>query len=353
MSLRIVAALLLFSASWVHGQIGGQSTFGFLNLGYSARTIGLGKDFITAVDDDVTLGLATPSLLNPAHHKNASFSHSILSGGLNYGQFGYAHQLKNSGMISGHIRYMSYGKMDLTLPNGEVAGNFTAGDVIVGAGYGHKLNEIISVGANLNFIFSTLETYQAFGISADLSGTFNFADKRTVVTAVVRNAGVQLAGYTSKNREPIAANPMLGVSHRLKHAPFRISVLMHHLHKWDLTYNDPNAQPTVDPLSGELTEVEKAGFFEKLGRHFTFQLETILGKYIHIRAAFDYHQRQEMKVVDRTGVAGFSFGFGLMMKKFQIQYGINVISAAGFNNMFTLSTNIGEWKKRSKSTPTD
>lgn len=349
MSKRIVLFLILLVVNQAIGQIGGQSTFGFLNLGYSARTVGLGTNFITAVDDDVTLGLATPSLLNPLHHRNASFNHSILSGGLNYGQFGYAHQLKNQAMISGHIRYMSYGKMDLTMPTGETVGTFSAGDVMVGAGYGHKINEIITLGANLNLIFSTLETYQAFGMSVDVSGTFNFEDKRTVVTAMVRNAGLQLAGYTDKNREPISPNAMIGVSHRLKHAPFRISVLAHNLQKWDLTYNDPNAVAKTDPLTGELIEVEKAGFFEKLGRHFTFQLETLLGKYIHIRAAFDYHQRQEMKVIDRTGVAGFSFGFGLMLKKFQVQYGINVISAAGFNNMITLSTNIGEWSKRGRA----
>ena len=349
MSKGIASFLFLFVAYQSIAQIGGQSTFGFLNLGYSARMVGLGTNFITAVDEDVTLGLATPSLLNPLHHKNASFSHSILSGGLNYGQFGYAHQLKNEAMLSGHIRYMSYGKMDWTLPTGEVVGTFSAGDVIVGAGYGHKINKIITLGANLNFIFSTLETYQAFGMGVDLSGTFNFEDKRTVVTALVRNLGIQFSGYTDNNREPIAPNAMIGVSHRLKHAPFRISVLAHHLNKWDLTYNDPNAVAKVDPLSGQLQEIQQAGFMEKLGRHFTFQLETLLGKHIQIRAAFDYHQRQEMKVVDRTGMAGFSFGFGLMLKKFQIQYGINVVSAAGFNNMFTLSTNLNEWKKRERS----
>lgn len=349
MSVKLVVAFVFLVVFQSVGQIGGQSTFSFLNLGYSARTVGLGKDFITAVDDDVTLGLLTPSLLNPLHHKNATFSHSILSGGLNYGMFGYAHQLKNEALISGHIRYMSYGKMDLTLPTGEVAGTFTAGDVVVGAGYGQKINEIITLGANLNFIFSNLETYNAFGMTVDVSGTFNFEDKRTVVTALVRNLGIQFSGYTDNNREPIAPNTMLGLSHKLKHAPFRISILAHHLHKWDLTYNDPNQVPKTDPLTGELIEVEKAGFMEKLGRHFTFQLETILGKYIHIRAAFDYHQRQEMKVIDRTGAAGFSFGFGLMLKKFQIQYGINVVSAAGFNNMFTLSTNLSEWKRRERT----
>lgn len=343
-NLIVIHLLLLSPLSF--GQIGGQYGFAFLDQAFSARSVGLGTNFLTAIDEDVTLGLAVPSLLNERHHKNATFNHSILSGGTNYGMFGYAHKLKNAGMLSGHIRYFSYGKMDWNLPTGETVGTFSAGDVIVGAGYGHQLNPIITIGANVNMILSNLETYTAFGMSADLAGTFWFEKSNITVTAMVRNFGYQFAGYTSKNRAPIGANPMLAISHKLKHAPFRISVLTHHLHKWDLTYSDPNEQPKKDPLTGKMIEPERAGFMEKLGRHFTFQLELLLGQYVHVRAAFDYHQHKEMKIIDRTGMAGFSFGFGLMLKKFQLQYGINIISAAGFNNMMTFSTNISQWKKR-------
>ena len=67
--------------------------------------------------------------------------------------------------------------------------------------------------------------------------------------------------------------------------------------------------------------------------------------HVIIRGAFNYKQREEMKVMNRTGMSGFSLGLGLHLKKFQFQYGFNAVSAAGFNNMFTLSTNINEWKK--------
>jgi hypothetical protein len=329
-------------------QIAGNSTFSFLNLGYSARTVGLGTNFITVIDEDINLGLHTPSLLNKQHHQKVTFNHSILAGGLNYGMFGYAHQLKNKGILSTSIRYMSYGKMDLTLPTGEVIGSFSAGDIVVGAGYGQQINEIITLGFNTNIISSILETYSAYGISGDLSGTFNFEKQRTVVTALVRNMGVQLVGYVSTNREPIQPNAMIGISHKLAHAPFRISIVGHHLQKWDLSYNDPTAIPKKDPLTGEIIPIEQAGFIEKFGRHCVFQVETLLGSSFHLRAAIDINQRLNMQIINRTGLAGFSFGFGLMVKKFQLQYGFNVVSSAGFNNMISLSTNVGEWNKRQR-----
>jgi hypothetical protein len=340
------SALILFLVSFsVTAQIGGEGTFVSLNLPYSARHVALGGNAINAMDDDVTIGLHAPSLLNKNSHKRATFSHSYLASSINYGQFGYAHQISDNKFVSTSFRYASYGKMNHTLPTGEIVGDFRAGDVIASAGYGQHLNEVVSVGANLNFAFSTLETYQAFGMTLDFSGTLNFADKNTVVTALIRNAGVQFSGYVNKNRESITPNPMIAISHKLEHAPFRLTLLAQHLNRWDITYVDPSIQPYKDPFTNELIEPKRANFIGKTMHHLVFQVEAIFGKHFHLRAAFDYRQREEMRVTNRTGMSGFSLGLGLMLKKFQFHYGFNAISAAGFNNMFTLSTNINEWKK--------
>lgn len=343
-SLALIISVL-FSVSGF-AQLGGKHTFSFLGLSYSARTVGLGNSFITARDNDLSLGILTPSLLNEQQNNAGTFNHSILSGGINYGMVGYAHKIKNAGIMSGHIRYVSYGKMDMMNELGIKTGTFRADNVIAGVGFQHDVNRFISIGANLNFIFSNLAQYNAFGMSLDLAGTFHFDKANTIVTAVVKNFGYQFDGFITKQHEPIMPEMQLGVSHKIKHAPLRISVLMHHLNKWDLSYFDPNQKPTKDPLTGDTISVKRAGWGEKFGRHFTFQLEILITSYLHVRAAFDYNQRQQMKSIDRTGMAGFSFGLGLMFKKFQIQYGINVVSSAGFNNMFSISTNFSEWKKR-------
>ena len=338
-------ATVLLSSS-ILAQIGGEGVFSTLNLPYSARHVGMGGNAISVIDGDLSVGLHAPSLLNAEHHKRATFSHSILAGGINYGQFGYAQQIKNTDKFwSTSFRYASFGKMAHTLATGEQVGDFSAGDIIASAGYGQKMNEVVSYGVNLNLAFSTLETYQAFGASLDFSGTLNFADKNTVVTALVRNAGMQFSGYVTDNREPITANPMIAISHKLEHAPFRIGMVAQHLNRWDIAYYDPNAKPTIDPFTNELVEPDVPNFLGKTMHHLVFHAEILLGKHVSIRGAFNYKQREEMKVMNRTGMSGFSLGLGLHLKKFQFQYGFNAVSAAGFNNMFTLSTNINEWKK--------
>lgn len=327
-------------------QIGGESVFPSLHLPYSARHTGLGGNAITAFDNDITVGLHAPSLLNAQHHKMAAFSHSILAGGINYGQFGYAQQIKDKGQFwSTSFRYVSYGNMPHTLPTGEQVGTFSAGDIIASVGYAQKRDEVVSYGVNLNFAFSSLETYQAFGASLDFSGTLNFADKNTVVTALVRNVGTQFSGFVTDNREPIRPNPMVAVSHKLEHAPFRVGMVAQHLNRWDIAFYDPNAKPTIDPFTNELIQPEQPNIIGKAMHHLVFHAEALFGKNFALRAAFNYKQREEMKVMNRYGMSGFSLGMSIHVKKFQLQYGFNAVSAAGFNNMMTLSTNINEWKK--------
>lgn len=340
---------LLFITSFIFSgfaltQIGGQTTFAMLGLDFNARSSGLAGDFITAKDQDINMGVANPSLLNEKMHQGISISQALHAGRINYGMISYGHQVKEKHMISAHIRYVSYGKMTRTEKNGVEMGNFNPFEYIVGAGYGYQVNPRISVGANLNIIGSHLEVYNSYGTSIDLAGTYTNKSETVLVTALFKNVGFQFNAYNDK-RAPLPANFQLGVSYRLKHAPFRFSILAHHLNKWDLSYTDPNAQPTIDMLTGDTIPVKRAGFFEKLGQHFTYQVEVLATKNIHFRFGFNYYTRQSMKLESKPGMAGISFGLGLYFKRFSIDYGFTAFSRAGFNNMLTISSNLSKMKK--------
>ncbi|HZH85807.1 MAG TPA: type IX secretion system protein PorQ [Brumimicrobium sp.] len=341
---RLIIILCFLPLSLI-GQTGGKNAFPFLDLPYNARAASLGRQFITAFDDDINTGVQNPASFNTQMDNSIGFNQALLAGGINHGMVAYAKDINKIGTGAIHLRYVAYGKMDRMDVNGEKLGTFSAGDFALGGSIGRTLNQNLSIGATFNLIWSQLEAYNSMGISLDLAGMYRSNTERTTVSAVVRNAGVQLSTYTEKTRAPLPIQAMLGVSHKLEHAPFRISILAHHLNKWDLTYNDPNAKPTTDPLTGELIPVERAGFGEKLGRHFIFQVETIIGKTVRIRAAFDYNQRREMLVQNRPGMGGFSFGAGLNFKRFTVDYGLYVYSSAGFNNLISLRTDFDQWRK--------
>jgi hypothetical protein len=343
----IVTTLLLIIPFLFKAQTGGVNVFPFLDLGYNARAVALGGLLITPYDDDINMGVLNPASFNEEMHNSIGFNHALHAGGINHGQLVYGRHFDNVGTAALHLRYVAYGKMDRTDEVGNTIGEFSAGDFVFGGSIGHRLNPRISVGATFNVIWSQLEAYSSMGLSLDLAGMYQSESGRTTVTALVRNAGYQLTTFTEDkdNRAPLPIQPMLGISHKLEHAPFRLSVVAHHLNQWDLTYNDPNLEPTIDPLTGEEVPVPTAGFGEKLGRHFIFQVEVLGGDLLRVRAAFDYHSRRQMLVQNRPGMGGFSFGAGFNFKRFSIDYGLKIFSSAGFNNLLTLRTDFDMWKK--------
>lgn len=328
------------------GQTGGKSAYPFLNLTQNARAGGIGNDLITVYDDDINLGVLNPAVLNTTMSHSIAANQSLLAGGIYHGMFVYGHDIKNLGTGAIHLRYLSYGKMDRMDETGERLGSFTAGDFALGASLGRELNPHISIGGAFNFIWSQLETYSSFGISLDLAGTYKTLDKNTIISAVVRNIGTEIKPYRKGVRSPLPINVMLGISHKLNHAPFRFSIIYHHLNKWDLTYFDPNQKPKIDPLTGESMPLDGAKFIEKLGRHFIFQVESKIANVFSLRLGFDYNRRKEMLVANRPGIGGFSFGVGLSLKRFAVDYGFSAFSSAGYHNMITFRTNINTWRKK-------
>ena len=339
--------LVLFSTCSlsVFGQTGGTSSFPLLNLTYNARSVGLGGNFISVRDSDVNMGISNPSLANSTMDKQISFNTALLSGTINYGALGYGYDIKNVGTLTSYIKYVAYGDFDRTNVNGTTDGSFSPFEMIVGTSIGRELNPRISIGASVNLLYSQLEMYNSFGASVDFAGTYHHKDNGVLVTVLAKNIGYQFDTYVKGSRAFLPAEIQAAVSYKVKHAPFRFSLLAHHLNKWDISYNDPNLEPTVDQLTGDTIPVPTTRFLEKLGRHFSYQLEIIVTKNIDLRFGFDYQRRKELALETRPGVSGFSCGLGLNFDKFNLDYGFMIYSRSGFNNMLTFSTDLSKWRK--------
>jgi hypothetical protein len=340
-----LVVLFMLQVSVSFSQTGGNAVFALLDLPFNARSAGLGGNFISVKDQDLNLAFMNPSLFNKSMHQQGSFNHGFFANGVNYGMVNYGRSFSDTWTGGVALRYMSYGQMTRRDQAGNELGTFSSGEFVASVGGGKQLNERISVGANLNLLFSQLEQYNSFGTSIDLGATYESKEDNLLVTVLVRNAGYQFDTYTKGNRGNLPTQFQLAVSHKLKYAPFRFSLLAHHLNRWDISYFDPKQKPTVDPLTGDTIPVPRAGFGKKLAHHFTYQVEVLISKNLHARLAFDYHRRQEMRLANRPGLSGFSAGFGMNFKRFSIDYGFMAHSVAGFTNSFSLTTNFDKWKK--------
>ena len=78
---------------------------------------------------------------------------------------------------------------------------------------------------------------------------------------VIKNAGYQVTSYAGEPHQKLPFEIQAGISQRLAHAPFRFSLTLSHLEKFDLTYQ------YQQPVTSEETETQTSEFTENLMRH--------------------------------------------------------------------------------------
>ncbi len=341
----LLSGFILLNVSAIFAQIGGNSTYRFLNLPNSPRVAALGGNFLAIADNDLAVGLNNPSMISEEMNNSFSLNYVDYFADINYGFASYSHTFEKAGSFAASMQYLNYGKFSYTDETGiidESAGEFTGNELAFVLGWGRRLDSLFSIGANLKAISSNLETYNSFGMAVDVAGSYH-AKSGFTASLVARNLGRQLTTYTPGNNEPLPFEIQFGLSNKLKHLPFRYSVLLTNLQKWDLTYTDP-AENVVDPFTGEVKKQSKAGeFADKAFRHLVIGGEFIPTRNFSFRLGYNYQRRQEMKVETKRGTVGFSWGFGFRVSKFNFSYARSAYHLAGSPNLFSIAFNLSDF----------
>jgi hypothetical protein len=329
-------------------QIGGTGIYKFVNLPPSSRTASLGGTQISVKDNDISLGIQNPGLLNPQMHNNVQMSFIDYMTDIHLGSFAYARSFDSSrvtGMAG--IQFINYGSFRRMDERGTSLGTFTAAEynIFLGAAKSWKK---FSYGISTKLLYSTLEHYTSYGLAFDLGGAYEDTSRGLVVGAVFRNIGYQIKPYAD-TREPLPFEIQVGASLKPEHMPVRFTVLIHDLQNPNLTYEDPDELKETDLLTGEVIN-DKIPFSEKVARHFNFGAEILITKNFNIRVGYNHQRRKEMIIENgKRGAVGFSYGFGFKVSKFVVSYGRANYHVAGGSNTFTLSSNLNEvFRKKGK-----
>jgi hypothetical protein len=343
--LRSLASFtLVLIAPLVFAQLGGTASFRILDIPNSARQSALGGNYIAVFDNDINLGIFNPALLNQSMGRQVALSYLPYFDGINIGYAGYAHHFDSLGAtFAGSVQYVDYGTFTRTDESGNELGQFKAGEYVFQVGGGIPVDSLFSIGANVKFITSNLDTWNSTAVAVDLGGVFHKESKGITVAALVRNLGYQTSTFTSE-REKLPLQIQLGTTYKFKHAPFRLGLMFEQLQQWDLTYEDPNAIRQVDPTTGEVIE-DKVTRFEKAMLHVVPSAEILLSQNFMLRLGYNYRRRQEMVLPEKPAITGLSFGVGLKVSKFHVSYGYSQINLAGISNTFTVAVRFADFKK--------
>ncbi len=335
-----IIILICFLPILSKAQWGGKHAYSFLSVPTSPRSASLGGSAIAIDDNDLSLAIENPALLNPTMLNKMSVAYNNHVSDINFCQLAYSTKFNKIGQLAFGLQYMNAGKFIHADEVGNKYENFSANEFAFNIAYVKQLDSNLFIGVTVKPVVSQLYNYLSLGIAMDAGIVYTTSNKLTSAALVLKNMGSQIITYQG-NYESLPFDIQLGVSTRLSHAPFRISVVAHSLNRLKMMHENTNEIEK----DGIEKEPFKTSFGEHLLRHFIFGVEFLPVKSFSIRAGWNYQQRQVMKIKERSGIVGLSAGFGFKIKRFNINYSISRYHLASNSHQFSISTNLSNFIK--------
>ncbi len=330
-----------------YSQVGGNGVYKFLEVPNSARVAALGGNQVGIQDNDLDFVYHNPSLLNSSMNNFMNLNYVSFYDGIKFGYVSYARTLPKLGNFALGVHFVNYGDFNQTNNTGEITGNFTAADYALNIVWSRAIDSLFTFGANLKPLLSNLESYTSYGLALDLGITYYNPASLFSMSLVMKNLGTQIKPYYDDHYEPLPFDIQFGISKKLAHAPFRFSITAHHLTVLDMTYEKPDALKSN--LFGEEDENSSKSlndYSDMFLRHFIVGIEFVPTKNFYARFGYNHQRRQEMVIEEKGGFTGFSWGFGIKIKKFKISYGRASYHLVGGTNHFSLAVNFSEFKRQ-------
>ncbi len=319
-------------------QVGGETTYQFLNLISSPRQAALGGKILTNVDYDVTQGLFNPATINVEMDNQLAVNYTSYLGGINYGTASYAYTLdRRTQTLHAGITYINYGTFDGYDENGNSTGTFTGNEAALSMGYALQIGySDFYFGANVKLITSKLEQYNSLGVAADLGLLYINKDIDFNAAIAIRNLGTQITTYAGlSERLPFEVD--FGMSQRLENVPIRWHVTFENLQSWPIARSNPAR--VVSDLGGSQTS-EKVGFLGQLIRHTIIGAELFPEGGFNIRLGYNFRRGEELRIIDQRNFSGLSAGISIKMNKMRFSYTHAKYTSAANSNFFGLQIDL-------------
>jgi long-subunit fatty acid transport protein len=291
-----------------------QSLYNILKLPVSAHATALGGKNISLAEDDATLIFQNPALLGNVSNRTLGLNYMTYPGDCKVGSASYSFFANDRSSVSVAAQLMDYGSMMEADASGIVSGTFSAKDIVLSGTYSYELSDYFLGGVTLRGIYSKYAEYSAFSVGVDLGLNYYDADTDLSVSLVAQNLGGQLKAFADK-RYKLPTDFQLGFTKRLEQAPIRFSVTMTDLFHWKSSYFYYVPNVTEGEEDAEETKVS---FGKRLINHFNVGVEFLPSDNIWIAAGYNFRRAYEMKVLGKSHGAGWSFGGGLIVKRFKL-----------------------------------
>jgi hypothetical protein len=315
--------LLIFIVLPSFPQTGGDNVYEFLNLTQSGLVASLGGSNVSLQAGGLNMAYHNPALLSPEMNKSLAMNYVNYFAGINYGMAIYSESINHIGNFAAGVTYLNYGTFSETDISGIITGTFKASEYAFSVIYSREIDTSFSVGINFKPVLSYLERYSSVGFAFDIGAKWHNKSNLFSAGFAIKNAGYQVTTYAGEPHQKLPFEIQAGVSQKLAYAPFRFSLTLRHLEKYDLTH-----KYITNNISGA-SESENSEFFENIMRHVILGAELIPHKNFYFCGGYNYQRRKELQVDSKVSTVGFSWGFGINTSLLNIEFGRATYHLAG------------------------
>ena len=312
----------------------------------SARVVALGGLPLPVHDGDLQTAVFNPSAISPEMHNQLTLSYvGDFNLGTNFGTVQYSRTFQKLGSFAASVQYYNYGAMQYASESGYTDGStFNVSDYAVTLGWGRELSDKWSIGANLKYAGVQYEAGRAGALGVDVAATY-WSYSNWAFTLSARNIGRQLyCKEMDVESQWLPCSIDFMASKKLDHLPLTIIMGYKDIQHWNKLYDDPlDLAGYYDPITGIYQEPSKAAkFFTNLGCHLVIGGELAIGKNLFLRGSYNYETHRSMTVPNQRTLVGFSVGFGVRIKAFQIDYARSRNNIVGSPNFLTLRVDLSK-----------
>lgn len=336
--LKKYVIFILFLPMVSMAQIGGQKTYEFLNIPVNPQLVGLGGVNVSLANEDINSAFSNPALNGDSLSGMASFSYLDYFADVSVVSTIYQHDFGKYGSWFMGVTHIGYGEIDSFDPTGAPLGTVDASETLVTLGRSHRIGAF-NMGASLKFINSGIAGYTSNALALDLGGVFIHPKRQLSIGLVFKNIGIILSEYTEQSESELPFDLQTGITFKPKFMPFRFSLTGYNLSQGDISYFNSN----------DIDGPEEEGSFDNIFRHVNIGAELLLSKNLNLRFGYNHLVRQELRLEETAGGAGFSYGLMFRIKAFEFAYSRGGYHAAGGSNSFSVVANTNSFLKKRQS----
>ncbi len=302
----------------------GTHAYSFLKIPAGAKAPAMGGAH-TGIASDAYSAYYNPAgiALVPGSEITASYNNYLSD--IQGGYLSYVFNWGQRGKLGFTANYLNFGDTPKLDRDGNDLGEFGGGDLALGLTYARKwerededldpisgesyTREVLTgfaFGATAKFIYEKVDEYSSDAIALDLGFLYGFMDRRTSVGVSASNLGFQLKGLSSGHQDPLPAIIRAGIGHTLKAMPFTIAL------------------DAIKPIDNDFRIGAGVNFIE------LEQLE--------LRAGYNTIGEDYKTGSDSDDWGGISFGAGLKLDKFVLDYAFIPFADLGNSHRLAISS---------------